>query len=182
MKKSIKLLILAAAMLFGTQAFGQVTITAGYQQPSYSVSGLSETFNGFYAGVLTQVHLADMFYFEPGLLFDFGADDGSNVSYLRLPLHLGAGFALGNGFELFANAGPGIAIGLFGQYGPDDADNADDFFKFFKRFDINLGLEGGLRLNDRYEFRIGYDWGLLNQVEDAKVRRGVMHVGLAYRF
>ena len=157
MKKTLKLFVLAAAMLFGTQAFGQVTVTAGYQQPSYSAEGFSWNLNGFYAGVLTQFQMTDMLYFEPGLLFDFGAKDGDSVSYLRLPLHLGAGFALGNGFELFANAGPGVAIGLFGS---------NDFFDYHKRFDINLGLEGGLRINDRYEFRIGYDWGLLKQVDD----------------
>ena len=115
MKKTLKLFVLAAAMLFGTQAFGQVTVTAGYQQPSYSAEGFSWNINGFYAGVMTQFQMTDMLYFEPGLLFDFGAKDGDSVSYLRLPLHLGAGFALGNGFELFANAGPGVAIGLFGS-------------------------------------------------------------------
>ena len=173
MKKTLKLFVLAAAMLFGTQAFGQVTVTAGYQQPSYSAEGYSWNLNGFYAGVLTQFQMTDMIYFEPGLLFDFGAKDGDSISYLRLPLHIGAGFALGNGFDLFANAGPGVAIGLFGS---------NDVFDYYKRFDINLGLEGGLRINDRYEFRIGYDWGLLKQVEDTKIHRGVMHVGLAYRF
>ena len=173
MKKTLKLFVLAAAMLFGTQAFGQVTVTAGYQQPSYSAEGFSWNLNGFYAGVMTQFQMTDMLYFEPGLLFDFGAKDGDSVSYLRLPLHLGAGFALGNGFELFANAGPGVAIGLFGS---------NDFFDDHKRFDINLGLEGGLRINDRYEFRIGYDWGLLKQADYSKIHRGIMHVGLAYRF
>ena len=88
--------------------------------------------------------------------------DGDNISYLRLPLHIGAGMALGNGFDLFANAGPGISVGLFGTDNP---------FDVYNRFDVNLGLEAGLRINSKYEFRFGYDWGLLKAIDDSSAGR-----------
>lgn len=173
MKKALKTLVIAAAMLLGTQAFGQVTITAGYQQPSYAGEDYSWNLNGFYAGILTAFNLTDVLYFEPGLLFDFSADDDFNISYLRLPLHIGAGMEIGNNFELFADAGPGLALGLFGKDNP---------FDVYNRFDVNFGLEGGFRLNGKYEFRFGYDWGLLKQIDNTKIHRNIIHAGLAYRF
>jgi hypothetical protein len=173
MKKAIKILFVAAAMLLGTQAFGQTTITAGYQQTAYQGDGYSWNYNGFYAGVLKAFSITDVLYFEPGILFDMSFKDGDNISYLRLPLHIGAGMALGNGFDLFANAGPGISVGLFGTDNP---------FDVYNRFDVNLGLEAGLRINSKYEFRFGYDWGLLKAIDDSSAHKNIIHVGLAYCF
>ena len=173
MKKAIKILFVAAAMLLGTQAFGQITFTAGYQQLSYQEDDLSVNYNGFYAGAMKAFNITDVFYFEPGLLFDMAFNDGDNISYLRIPLHVGAGMALGNGFDLFANAGPGFSIGLFGTNDP---------FDYLNRFDVNLGLEAGLRINSKYEFRFGYDWGLLKVTDEGKAHKNIIHVGLAYCF
>ena len=173
MKKALKTLVVAAAMLIGTQAFGQITFTFGYEQPSYSGDEISWNYNGFYTGILTQFNISDVVYFEPGLLFDMAFKDGDNISYLRLPLHIGAGMALGNGFDLFATAGPGLSVGLFGT---------DDPFDYYNRFDVNFGLEAGIRLNSKYEFRFGYDWGLLKAIDDTKVHRNIIHAGLAYCF
>lgn len=158
-------------------------ITAGYQQSSFTYEGLSISPNGFYAGLLYEVKSADYLMFGTGLLIDYSSkkidilrsDISMATSYIRVPIHLGVNFDTGNGLEIFAKAGPGIS---FGVYGKDDlfGDNG------LKRFDIQLGLEAGVRFLSKYEFRLGYDWGLLDQSENAKLHRNILHLGLAYCF
>lgn len=158
-------------------------ITAGYQQSTYTYDGLSISPNGIYAGLLYEVKTGEYLIFETGLLFDYSSKDISiatnggllEASYLRVPIHLGANLDTGNGLEVFAKGGPGISFGVYGK---------DDLFgkNGLRRFDIQLGLEAGVRIRRQVEFRLGYDWGLLGQVDGVKVHRNILHIGLAYCF
>ncbi len=154
-------------------------ITAGYQQSTYTYDGLSISPNGIYAGLLYEVKTGEYLIFETGLLFDFSSKDTNGelleASYLRVPIHLGANLDTGNGLEVFAKGGPGISFGVYGK---------DDLFGEYglRRFDIQLGLEAGVRIQRQVEFRLGYDWGLLGQGDGIKVHRNILHIGLAYCF
>ena len=178
-----KFLIVAVALLVSVAMSAQMRVTAGYLNSDLkaSDSGFSASWNGngFYAGILYQLPFTDAVGFEPGALFDYikyGDDDfNSSLYFLRVPLHLTYGVEMAPDMTIFGTAGPGLSIGLGGDDDPF-GDNG------LKRFDIPLGLEFGLRYMGRYDIRVGYDWGLLNMVDEGKLHRNNLHIGVAIAF
>ena len=88
-----------------------------------------------------------------------------------------------NEFGFFALAGPTFALGLSATNKENGA-TLDLFEDYLKRFDIKLGIGAGVCYNDLIEFRVGYDWSLLNisQVSSTTGHLNYLHIGLAYKF
>lgn len=143
---------------------------------------------GFHVGVVADIKLHDLLYFQPGLMFStkgakksesmMGLADyeiSFNPSYLELPLMLSFKYSFTNDFAVRVNAGPYAAFGLFGKYkmkttamGQTNEDSIDLFTKeegedeaMFKRFDAGLGFGGGVEFKQFY-LGVNYDLGLTN--------------------
>lgn len=171
MKKILALVAILAIGLGSVNAQESLRwgVTAGMNVSSLNVTGLDSRV-GFHAGVKAELGLPQ---FTEGLYMDFGAllslkgakvEAGSMASfkinpyYLEIPVHIGYKYAVNENFSLFANAGPYIAIGLFGKAkmtadgslvdGGSKVSESGNVFgdDGFKRFDLGLGLKAGIEI------------------------------------
>lgn len=194
MKKVLLLIAMLTVSLASINAQGNLRwgATVGMNSSNFSITGFDSKV-GFHAGVKAEVGLPQ---FSDGLYLDMGAlltlkgakvDGGSaatikfNPYYLEIPVHLGYKYAVNENFAIFGNAGPHVAIGLFGkakikgdliddiidEYGGDD--NSTNVFgdDAMKRFDFGLGLKAGVEFNQKFQISIGYDWGLIENIKDS---------------
>ena len=194
MKKVLLLIAMLTVSLASINAQGNLRwgATVGMNSSNFSITGFDSKV-GFHAGVKAEVGLPQ---FSDGLYLDMGAlltlkgakvDGGSaatnkfNPYYLEIPVHLGYKYAVNEDFAIFGNAGPYVAIGLFGkaklkgdwidgimdEYGGDD--NSTNVFgdDAMKRFDFGLGLKAGVEFNQKFQISIGYDWGLIENIKDS---------------
>ena len=74
---------------------------------------------------------------------------------------------------VFGEAGPYVAVGLFGKIsssvdfmGEIEGEKLNTFDSM-KRFDIGAGLKFGVEVLQKYTLSIGYDWGFMNLAKDA---------------
>lgn len=155
--------------------------TVGMNSSNFSITGFDSKI-GFHAGVKAEVGLPQI---SEGVYLDMGAlltlkgakiDGGSAASikfnpyYLEIPVHIGYKYAVNENFAIFGNAGPYLAIGLFGkakaegdildEYEFDD--NSTNVFgdDAMKRFDFGLGLkpESNSVRNIRFPSVMTGDW------------------------
>lgn len=194
MKKVLLLIAMLTVSVASINAQGNLRwgATVGMNSSNFSITGFDSKV-GFHAGVKAEVGLPQ---FSDGLYLDMGAlltlkgakvDGGSaatikfNPYYLEIPVHLGYKYAVNESFAIFGNAGPYVAIGLFGkanikgdliddimdEYGGDG--NSTNVFgdDAMKRFDFGLGLKAGVEFNQKFQISIGYDWGLIENIKDS---------------
>lgn len=155
-------------------------------------------------GVKAEVGLPQI---SEGVYLDMGAlltlkgakiDGGSAASikfnpyYLEIPVHIGYKYAVNENFAIFGNAGPYLAIGLFGkakaegdildEYEFDD--NSTNVFgdDAMKRFDFGLGLKAGVEFSQKYQISIGYDWGLVENIKDSGNKNRNLMISLSCFF
>ena len=190
MKKTLTILAAGIMMLLGIQAYAQPKVELGYLNSTLKsdldfgdISG-SDNGNGFYIGFKYGIPVSydQKFVFEPGLMFDFLSFDGSSMTYLRAPIHLNYNIELAPDTDFFFGAGPGLVLGLSG-----DDDVYDSDYGVLKRFNLQLGLEIGLRFASRYEVRVGYNWGVLDIADGLLADFGDahqhnLHIGVGYVF
>ena len=115
-----------------------------------------------------------------------------NPYYLEIPVHIGYKYAVNENFAIFGNAGPYLAIGLFGkakaegdildEYEFDD--NSTNVFgdDAMKRFDFGLGLKAGVEFSQKYQISIGYDWGLVENIKDSGNKNRNLMISLSCFF
>lgn len=121
-----------------------------------------------------------------------GAELKMNPYYLEIPVHLGYKYEANENLSVFGSAGPYFAIGLFGKYDVDATSvgagsDSGDFFgdDGFKRFDIGLGLKGGIEIKKTVQISLGYDLGLFDTLGEEgydSVQNRNFKVSLAYLF
>ena len=51
-----------------------------------------------------------------------------------------------------------------------------------KRFDFGLGLKAGVEFFQKYQVSIGYDWGLLDNIEDSGNKNRNLMLSVGYFF
>ena len=51
-----------------------------------------------------------------------------------------------------------------------------------KRFDFGLGLKAGVEFFQKYQVSIGYDWGLLDNIEDSGNKNHNLMLSVGYFF
>lgn len=129
-----------------------------------------------------------------------------NPYYLEIPVHIGYKYAINENFSIFGNVGPYAAIGVFGKMKAKvDLSNAGgniDWEKWgidpnelkgegsenifgsdgMKRFDLGLGLKAGVEFNKKYQVSIGYDWGLLETIDNSDLKNRNLMISLSYMF
>ena len=181
MKKILALVAILAIGLGSINAQDNLRwgVTAGMNVSSLNVTGLDSRV-GFHAGVKV----------EAGSMASFKI----NPYYLEIPVHIGYKYAVNDNFSLFANAGPYIAIGLFGKAkitadgslvdGGSKVSESENVFgdDGFKRFDLGLGLKAGIEISKKYQFSIGYDFGFIEAEElmGCKNRNLMISLGLMF--
>ena len=177
MKKILSFVAVAAVMMFAGKANAQLTIHAGYQNTTTSVSGDGATItandgaNGFYAGVDYNIGLgtANMGV-APGAMFSYHKD----MMDLRIPVMFNWSESISNDMTAGVGVGPIFNIGLAGDMYGDTWE--------MKRFDIAVGANAWIGYKQaRLEF--GYSYGLLNRFSgtgDYKWTINKFYVGLGY--
>lgn len=195
MKKIITLAAVLFAAMISANSFAQIrwSATAGFGQGTLSEKSggvtVSDTDNGIYAGILGEIPIQGVqnLGIEAGLVYSWFTDKTEGVKEnfhaLNLPVKAKYCFPLNNEFGFFALAGPTFALGLSAT-NKDNGATLDLFENYLKRFDIKLGIGAGVCYNDLIEFRVGYDWSLLNisQVSGRTSHLNYLHIGLAYKF
>ena len=144
--------IAAALVLFGTQAFAQFSVGAGYinstqsgkykdLQGNWQKNKNTVDLNGAYVGANYTIDLSDAVNglgITPGIYFTLlaGKDkDIASLSYTdiaaNLPININYGFDLTGDFKLFAYAGPIFQLGLI-RTGVDTSSNPKTTINYFK--------------------------------------------------
>ena len=198
-----RVVIVAVALLFGcSNAFGQFQVNFGYALSTWTTTIASdyhpsERFDGFTAGVGYSFVLSNNLYLTPGLNYLFAGmklatDENWTRHYLNIPVTLGYDLAFARNAKFFVFAGPTASFGLasttkvtasaLGYQANTRIDNYDG--DGYKRFDIMIGGGAGIKFADKYCFKVGYDYGLLNRIDssNASEHRGQLTVGIAYLF
>lgn len=182
MKKLIA--IAAALMLFGTQAFAQISFGAGFLNSTEttkttfkdgSTSKGSQDLNGFYAGANFTIGLDGLvegLAVTPGAFASmlFGTNkDNNNVKYqdlsVNIPLNLSYAFELARDFKLFAYAGPIFQIGIINKSITKDANSSTTTNNYenvvvgntilsYARNRFNILLGGGLGFEVSEQFQV----------------------------
>lgn len=177
--------------------------TVGMNSSNFSITGFDSKI-GFHAGVKAEVGLPQI---SEGVCLDMGAlltlkgakiDGGSAASikfnpyYLEIPVHIGYKYAVNENFAIFGNAGPYLAIGLFGKAKAEGDildeyefnDNSTNVFgdDAMKRFDFGLGLKAGVEFSQKYQISIGYDWGLVENIKDSGNKNRNLMISLSCFF
>jgi len=207
MKKILALIAILAIGLGSINAQENLRwgVTAGMNVSSLNVTGLDSRV-GFHAGVKAELGLPQV---TEGLYMDFGAllslkgakvEAGSAASfkfnpyYLEIPVHIGYKYAVNDDFTLFANAGPYVAIGLFGkakvdgeikgEFESEYGTSSENIFgdDGFKRFDLGLGLKAGAEFGKKFQVSIGYDFGLIETEDFLGCKNRNLMISLGFMF
>lgn len=170
-------------------------VVAGMNVSKMSTAGLDNKI-GYHVGVRAELGLpqvANGLYLDAAALIsakgaktDAGDLGGINVNatYLEIPIHVGYKYAVNDNFNVFGSFGPYVGIGLFGKTKVDELDydsshelvntsyKYNTFGDGYKRFDMGLGLNVGVEIQQKYRISLGYDFGLLKAFDAASENNG----------
>jgi len=183
------------------QSFG---IQAGYINSKESGSN---EISGFQVGPAAELSLSNnLLVLQYGVLYNYLTKTESGVvgtntytgHFVDVPLRLKLGFPIDENIQLFAFGGPNFNIGLAQQVknvsnilGSEvittidryaiDAD--DDAVNDISRFDLQLGIGGGVQYQN-IQLKVGYDWGLLDldHRTDYLLKRNQLTASVLFRF
>ena len=209
MKKVISIVLAAALMLIGTQAFAQASINAGYLNSTQTHQNSSATnSNGAYFGLSYNIEFGGGFGISPGIYYSllasknakgakvFGVDVSSASNFtehaVNVPVYLNWGADLARDSRFFVFAGPTVQYGLSsktkitGGVGSWTSDTKLDNYKDDNRNPFNVYLGGGLGM-DVASFKIiaGFDYGMINIYKGdnaAKSNRYNIKIGIGFNF
>lgn len=178
---------------------------AGMNFSKFSSDGFDSKV-GFHVGIKAEKDLSQIaqgVYLDMAALLSLkgaqasagGASLKINPYYLEIPIHMGYKHAVAENISLFANFGPYFAVGLFGKMKETDYsidavggftniyDSASAFgSNALKRFDFGLGLKAGIEFCQKYQLSIGYDWGLIDNIENGSNKNRNLMLSLGYCF
>ena len=150
----------------------------GYHVGARAELGLSQVANGLYLDAAALIS-------AKGAKTDAGDLGGINVNatYLEIPIHVGYKYAVSDNFNVFGSFGPYVGIGLFGKTKVDELDydsshelvntsyKYNTFGDGYKRFDMGLGFNVGVEIQQKYRISLGYDFGFL-KTNDSNFEEG----------
>lgn len=209
MKKTLCILLAAAALLAGVQANAQMSAGAGYLNLTRTTaSGSNSTSvngNGAYAGLSFNIPLAGGLGIAPGIYYSLStfktaaavgtivSTSGTTVEHaINVPLNLNFGYNLARDMRAFIFAGPTFQYGLssktstegklFGLSGSTVTDNYANTNN--QRFAVYIGGGLGMDIAGNFQITVGYDHSLTNFVksDNVKVSRGGIKIGAAMLF
>ena len=212
--KKICFILVAAAMFIAVDAKAQLGVGVGYNLLNTTATladeSDDESLNGFYVEATYGFNFLNKKWgtlgIEPGLRYTFGAEAEQEEilgvktraslteHYLDIPVHVKYGYeVLPSKLSVHAFAGPVFSVGLAStsKVSADDTtvktnnyENSD-----YGRFDLKIGLGAGITIAERFNVKVGYNFGLLNrytgeQVDEYKYKAhtGVFYVGAGFCF
>lgn len=185
-----KLILVAFALLCTVSSFSQIkNWEAKFSVGAAGVSG-SETDGSkgkfmWKLGVGCEYGISDAFSIQPALMFVDkgykGGDQTVNTNYLELPIMAAYRIGVGSNMNLVFNAGPYMALGLFGT----KVDGKDAFDKEggnLNRFDAGFGA--GIKLEvEKFVVGVDYTNGLFTKLsKNWKANNYTFGVNFGYKF
>lgn len=202
-----KLLSIVFCSIIFITAKSQVYVQAGVNLSNITTSQPSQTqknssITTFNAGVFDRFNIKGPLSFETGLLFDgkgskarinLSEEDAYTASfdpfYIEVPANLVYQFTFPKKMKLFIDAGPYLAVGIFGQtksngniggvnivsetginFSSANANDNDVAYSDLKRFDYGFNVGAGLDFRTIF-FKVNYSFGLsqlnVNQIDPA---------------
>ena len=210
----MKNILVAAAMFIAVDAKAQLGVGVGYNLLNTTATladeSDDESLNGFYVEATYGFNFLNKKWgtlgIEPGLRYTFGAEAEQEEilgiktraslteHYLDIPVHVKYGYeVLPSKLSVHAFAGPVFSVGLASTI-KASADNTTVKTNNYEdsdygRFDLKIGLGAGITIAERFNIKVGYNFGLLNrytgeQVDDYKYKAhtGVFYVGAGFNF
>jgi len=203
----IKSVITIALLALAVNLSAQVGIQVGYANVNEITENASAVANGFVIGPVSEYNLMQNLDLRFGVLYTlllgteknaiFVALPGSSYSghFVDVPVQAQYSFEIAPSLKIFAFAGPTINFGiaqkavhkstLLGSEVKTTYNRYDDFNNDdkgdFSRFDLKLGLGAGARY-DKFELRVGYDWGMLdmNTTDPIVLHRNQLTAAVVY--
>jgi hypothetical protein len=210
MKKIYFILAVAAAVLFATEASAQIGVGLGYnlynsvQKEAGQKNG--NELNGFYVEATYDINFLEKLWgnlgVQPGLRFSYaGVHDSAELlgvltksswaeTYLDIPVFVKYSQDF-RSLGFFAFAGPVFSCGLSSHSKTSVKDISTEIDVYegdpeYGRFDLKLGVGVGVTGLDKFNVKIGYNFGMLNRytgnLRDLSYRTGVFYVGVGYSF
>lgn len=205
----IKSVITVVLLALAVNLSAQVGIQAGYANVNEVTKNTSEPVNGFVVGPVSEYNLMQNLDLRFGVLYTLllksatedilGVETTSSYSghFVDVPVQAQYSFELAPSLKIFAFAGPTFNFGLAQQtvnkaagLGGEvkttinhyDIDVNNDDKSDLSRFDLKLGLGAGARY-DKFELRVGYDWGMLDMnTTDGVLHRNQLTAAVVYHF
>ena len=212
--KKICFILVAAAMFIAMDAKAQLGVGVGYNllntKATVAEESESDALNGFYVEATYDFNFLDANWgklgIQPGIRYTFGCEAESEEvlgvkarasfteHYLDVPVLVKYGYdVVSSKLNVHAFAGPVFSVGLASDI-KASADGESVKSSNYKdseygRFDLKFGLGAGVTVAERFNVKLGYNFGLLNrytgeQVENIKTKMhtGVFYVGVGYNF
>lgn len=200
-----KLLVLVCSTILFTTAKSQIYVQAGVNLSNMTTNQQSQiqknmSLTTLNAGVLDRFEIKGPLSFETGLLLegkgskvkiDISEEDAYTASfnpfYLEVPANLVYRFTFPKKMELFIDAGPYIAMGIFGQtkstgniggvdfsntspidFSNANTDNIDIAYSNAERFDYGINVGAGLDFRTvllKVDYGLGLSQVNVNQID-----------------
>lgn len=212
--KKICFILVAAAMFIAMDAKAQLGVGVGYNllntKATVADESDSDELNGFYVEATYDINFLDENWgrlgIQPGLRYTFGAETESEEvlgvktrasfteHYLDVPVLVKYGYdAIPSKLNVHAFAGPVFSVGLASdiKLSADGESEKSSNYKDsdYGRFDLKFGIGAGVTIVEKFNVKLGYNFGLLNrytgeQIEDYKIKMhtGVFYIGVGYNF
>lgn len=201
--KKIKILLLAAALLGGTQAFAQQDWTAsvGYASTAFRGTDCSQylsthTLNGFYAGIRHEFYFSALagLTLEPGFLFYYQAghnDSGLSPKYLKMhylsvPVDIKYTFGLTGSATASVFTGPVANIGIIGNLFEKGAfvttKDLTDPMHQLTRVNVQWNFGVAFTIAEAVQLRVGYALGMSRLVPEQELHNNTFTVGAGLLF
>ena len=212
--KKFYFILVAAAMFVAVDAKAQLGVGVGYNllNTTTTVADESErsSLNGFYIETEYNFNLLDEQWgtlgIQPGIRYTFAGESekaelyGEKVRlsvaehYLDIPVQVKYGYeVISSKLNINAFAGPIFSIGLASivKGSMDDSVVKTNAYKDsdYGRFDLKIGVGVGVDLFEKFNVKLGYNFGLLNrytgeQIDEYKykIHTGVFYVGVGFNF
>lgn len=208
MKKVFSIVLAAALMLLGTQAFAQASVNAGYLNSTQThENGKAMNANGAFFGLSYNIGFGN-FGIAPGIYYSLianknaagtkilGVDVSSSSKFaehaVNVPVYLNWGADLARDSRFFVFAGPTVQYGLSsktkiaGGVGSWTTDTTFDNYKDGNQNPFNVYLGGGLGMDVAgIQITAGFDYGMLNLYKGdnaEKSHRYNIKIGIGYSF
>lgn len=191
----IKSLLISVFFFVALAASAQLSfgVKAGLNLSTISKTDDSKMKIGYKVGPMAEFGLGNMavqgalLLSSKGVKSDYGDEDVTvNANYLELPITFVYKYPLAFDTNLYANAGPYFAYGIFGKTGTDDYDvdtfgDDDDSFGM-KKFDMGLTFGIGMEVT-KFNFGLNYDLGLTKVADyDDAGKNGNFWISVGYKF
>lgn len=197
MKTTVKILTTSLLLLLSLNAFGQsrLGVTAGYISTNNISTSIvhpdTDTENGLYVGVLNQNTLTGGLGLEIGIMYSLVTYKYSfynkSIHAVNVPLHFSYKYHFSPELAVFAFAGATGTFGISATW--KEENNSYSLYKGdnkrLNRLGVKPGIGAGIEFAGNYQFRVGYDWGLLDQNAAAgaqELKVNYLHFGFAYIF